>query len=192
MVIHVQCLVLNQHLIGCLTLFLHRKAIIEHHCSCRTPPPTTGALSWANRLTKRAACRGLSSNLPARNTRTYEHTGRFTPFSSWKTHKFYKTSDANTFCIRTSMNHQYLVIYIATFNSTLLSNIRSPVQRSSPVWTGVRVEFPRTPATTVWHIPKTASPSLLFSAFPGIAGRSKIPSFCFRQADFKMQCYWDK
>lgn len=82
-------LVLDQHLTGCLALFLHRNAIIEHHCSCLTPPPTTGALSWANRLTKRAACRGLSSNLPARSTRTYEHTGRFTPFSSWKTHKYY-------------------------------------------------------------------------------------------------------
>lgn len=49
----------------------------------------------------------------------------------------------------------------------------SPVQRSSQVWTGVRVESPRTPATTVWHIPKTASPSLLFFVSPGIAEKKK-------------------
>lgn len=67
-----------------VTLFLHRNAIMVHHCSWRVPPPSTGALSWASRLTNRAACRGLSNSRPARNTRTYEHTGLFTPFSSYK------------------------------------------------------------------------------------------------------------
>lgn len=52
------------------TFCRHRKANNVHHCSCLLPPPTTGALWWARRLTKRAACRGLSSNRPARRTRT--------------------------------------------------------------------------------------------------------------------------
>lgn len=69
------------------TLPPHRKAINEHHASCLAPPPTTGTLSWASRLTKRAACRGLSRRRPARRTRTYEHTGLLTPFSSWRAYR---------------------------------------------------------------------------------------------------------
>lgn len=64
-------------------LFRHRKASRVHHCSCLPPPPPmTGALSWPRTLTKRAACRGVSSSRPARRGRTNEHTGRFAPFSS--------------------------------------------------------------------------------------------------------------
>lgn len=87
---------INQHLTGCLTLFLHRNPIIEHHCSCRTPPPTTGALCWANRLT----------NAPpaADSQATYRHTihahmstqAGSHHFHPENTHTFYKTSEANT------------------------------------------------------------------------------------------------